>query len=65
MVNLDRIMQQFKWVFAYAVFVIAGMIYLGLYAPRGYIIQDFSVIIPLAIQVSGHVLLPIVFAVIN
>lgn len=65
MVNLDRIMQQFKWVFLYALVVIGGMIYCGIYAPRGWIIQDFSVIIPLAIQVSGHVLLPIIFAVIN
>lgn len=65
MVNLDRIMRQFRWVFLFFAIVIGGMIYLGVFAPRGYTIKDFSVIVPLAIQVGGHILLPIVFAVIN
>ncbi|KAF7188524.1 hypothetical protein HII31_10186, partial [Pseudocercospora fuligena] len=65
MVNLDRIMRQFRWVFLFFALVIGGMIYLGVFAPRGYTIKDFSVIVPLAIQVGGHILLPIVFAVMN
>lgn len=65
MVNLDRIIQQFKWVFLFCAILLTAMIYLGLYAPRGWVIQDFTVILPLGLQVAGHALLPIIFAVIN
>jgi hypothetical protein len=36
-----------------------GMIYLGIYAPRGFLITDFTAIVPLANQVGCHALLPV------
>jgi hypothetical protein len=39
--------------------VLAGMIYLGTFAPRGYSITDFTAIVPLANQVGCHALLPV------
>jgi hypothetical protein len=65
MVNLDRILRQFRWVFAICFSIMGGMIYLGNFAPRGWLITDYTFVIPLALQVGGHILLPIAFAVIN
>jgi hypothetical protein len=39
-----------------------GMIYLGTYAPRGFLITDFTAIVPLANQVGCHALLPVCFS---
>ena len=35
------------------------MVYLGTYAPRGFLITDFTAIVPLANQVGCHALLPV------
>lgn len=39
-----------------------GMVYLGTYAPRGFLITDFTAIVPLANQVGCHALLPVCFS---
>lgn len=40
------------------------MIYLGTYAPRGWIITDFTAIVPLANQIGCHALLPVCIVII-
>ncbi|KAF2709488.1 hypothetical protein K504DRAFT_455200 [Pleomassaria siparia CBS 279.74] len=57
-VGLDRIVRDFKWMYMFLVPIIGGMIYLALFAPRGWTISDFAAIVPLANQVGCHALLP-------
>ncbi|ORY19790.1 glycosyl transferase family group 2-domain-containing protein [Clohesyomyces aquaticus] len=57
-VGLDRIVRDFKWMYMFLVPVIGGMIYLAVFAPRGWTISDFAAIVPLANQVGCHALLP-------
>jgi len=39
-------------------FVIAGMIYLGCFAPRGWEIKGVTAIVPLAVTLASHALTP-------
>ncbi|RDW78387.1 hypothetical protein BP5796_06239 [Coleophoma crateriformis] len=57
-VGLDKILRYFKYLYIICIPVIAGMIYLGVSAPRGWIIRDFAAIVPLANQIGCHALLP-------
>ncbi|OQO07976.1 hypothetical protein B0A48_06769 [Cryoendolithus antarcticus] len=57
-IGLDRIVRDFKYMYAFLIPVIGGMIYLACFAPFGWEITDFSAILPLANQVGCHALLP-------
>ncbi|TKA53497.1 hypothetical protein B0A55_12355 [Friedmanniomyces simplex] len=57
-IGLDRIVRDFKWMYAVIIPMIGGMIYLAISAPFGWGISDFAAIVPLANQVGCHVLLP-------
>lgn len=56
--GLDRIVRDFKWMYAFLIPIIGGMIYLACFAPRGWTIKDFTAIVPIANQVGCHALLP-------
>ncbi|KAF2088052.1 hypothetical protein K490DRAFT_65333 [Saccharata proteae CBS 121410] len=56
--GLDRIVRDFKYMYLFVVAVSAGMIYLAIYAPRGWQIKDFAAIVPVANQIGCHALLP-------
>jgi len=58
-VSMDRVIKNFKWMLLAMIPVIAGMIYLAEGAPRGWRIEDYTSIVPLANQVGAHVLLPV------
>jgi len=58
-VGLDRIVKDFKYMYLFLLPLVGGMIYLALYAPRGWLISDFAAIVPLANQVGCHALLPV------
>jgi hypothetical protein len=58
-VSMDKVIKHFKWMLLAMVPIIAGMIYLAVGAPRGWRIQDYTSIVPLANQVGAHVLLPL------
>jgi hypothetical protein len=58
-IGMDKILKDFKWMYAIAIAIVVGMIYLGIYAPIGYLITDFTAIVPLASQVVSHFLLPV------
>jgi hypothetical protein len=57
--GLDRIVRDFKAMYLFILPVAGGMIYLALYAPRGWRIMDFAAIVPLANQIGCHALLPV------
>jgi len=59
--GLDRIAKDFKSMYLFLIPIAGGMIYLALYAPRGWRINDFAAIVPLANQVGCHALLPVSF----
>ncbi|KAK0664079.1 hypothetical protein DIS24_g683 [Lasiodiplodia hormozganensis] len=56
--GLDRIVRDFKYMYAFCVVVAGGMVYLACYAPRGWRIEDFAAIVPVANQIGCHALLP-------
>ncbi|KAF2815203.1 uncharacterized protein BDZ99DRAFT_485622 [Mytilinidion resinicola] len=57
-VGLDRIVRDFKFMYLFITPIVGGMIYLAIYAPRGWLISDFAAIVPLANQIGCHALLP-------
>ena len=57
-IGLDRIVKDFKWMYAFIIPMVGGMIYLATSAPFGWAITDFSAIVPLANQIGCHALLP-------
>lgn len=57
-IGLDRIVRDFKWMYAVILPMTGGMIYLAVAAPRQWSITDFAAIVPLANQVGCHALLP-------
>ena len=60
-VGLDRIVRDFKYMYLFILPIAGGMIYMALYAPRGWMIKDFAAIVPIANQVGCHALLPVSF----
>ncbi|KAL1616786.1 hypothetical protein SLS54_008178 [Diplodia seriata] len=56
--GLDRIVRDFKYMYAFCAAVAAVMVYLACYAPRGWRIEDFAAIVPVANQIGCHALLP-------
>lgn len=57
-IGLDKIFKDFKYMYLIIIPIVGGMVYLGTYAPRGFLITDFTAIVPLANQVGCHALLP-------
>ncbi|QIW95398.1 hypothetical protein AMS68_000916 [Peltaster fructicola] len=57
-IGLDRIVRDFKGMYAVMIPMIGGIVYLALFAPRDWIITDFAAIVPLVNQVGCHMLLP-------
>lgn len=60
-VGVDKIAKDYKFTYLITILITAGMIYLGLYAPDGWRITDWSAIVPLANQVACHFFLPILW----
>jgi hypothetical protein len=58
-IGMDKIIKDFKYMYIIVLVLTGGLIYLGLYAPRGWMIPDFSVIVPVANQLGCHFLLPV------
>lgn len=57
--EIPRILKTFKYMYAMCVLLVGAMIYLAFWAPRGWNINDFTAIVPLAILIGGHVLAPL------
>jgi hypothetical protein len=59
-VELPRIFKSFKYMYGVLVVIVGGMIYLGCFAPRGYDISGATAVVPLAVTVASHALLPFI-----
>lgn len=58
-VGMERIWQSFKYVLFFMACLTGAVIYLALYAPVGWRISAWTSIFPVANQIVGHVLLPV------
>jgi hypothetical protein len=58
-IGMDKIVKDFVWMFLTVLALAGFMVYLGMYAPVGWTITDWSVILPLAYQMVCHFLVPI------
>lgn len=56
--EVPKIFKSFKWMYLFTIPVIGGMIYLGLFAPKGYEIAGITSTVPLAVMLSSHIILP-------
>ncbi|KAL1955710.1 hypothetical protein VTO42DRAFT_8182 [Malbranchea cinnamomea] len=57
--EIPKIFKSFKWMYAVVLPLIGGMIYLGLFAPRGWEIKEVAAIVPMAVTLASHALLPL------
>lgn len=58
-ISFDRVLKTFKWSMLAAILCAGGLVYLGQFAPHGWIINYPTGIMPFATQVAGHIALPI------
>lgn len=59
-IGMDRVFKVFKYVLIFMVCMSAGLIYLAQFAPYGWKITAWTSILPIANQIFGHVMLPII-----
>jgi hypothetical protein len=58
-IGMDKIIKDFKYMYI-IVFLLTGvLVYMALYAPQGWEIVNFSMIVPVANQIICHFLLPL------
>jgi hypothetical protein len=58
-VGIDKVWKAFRFAIGFMVLLTGVIIYLGLFAPHGWEIISWTSIFPVANQVFGHVLLPV------
>lgn len=59
-IGMDRIGKDFKYMYGSIALISGGMLYLGIYAPYGWTITDWTAIFPLALQIVYYFLLPLI-----
>lgn len=57
--EMPKIFKGFKWMYAVVLPLIVGMVYLGAFAPRGWEINEIAAVVPMAMTLSCHALLPL------
>ncbi|KAB5525520.1 putative glycosyltransferase family 2 protein [Coniochaeta sp. 2T2.1] len=57
--EIPRIFATFKYMYIFVSLISGAMIYLSLFAPRGWEISDFTCIVPMAVVVGSHALTPL------
>jgi hypothetical protein len=57
--EVPKILKAFKYMYALLVLLTAAMIYIGVGAPRGWEIRDYTAVVPLAISIGSHALTPV------
>ena len=58
-IGMDKIFKDFKYMYIIVFLITGAMIYLGVYAPKGWMINNFSMVVPVANQIGCHFLLPL------
>jgi hypothetical protein len=56
--EIPKIFNKFKWMYMVILIIVAGMVYLGFFAPRGWEITTLTAVFPLAFCIIGHALVP-------
>ena len=59
-IGMDKILKDFKYMYIIVFSLTAMMVYLGVYAPVGWKINDFTIVLPVGNQLACHFLLPVV-----
>ncbi|KEY69751.1 hypothetical protein S7711_03732 [Stachybotrys chartarum IBT 7711] len=57
--EIPRIFKTFKYMYITLTIIVGGMIYLGAFAPADWAISDFTAIVPLALSLGFHALVPL------
>ena len=58
-VSVERVIEKFKYVIVFMFMLIGCLIYFGNFAPSGYLISGWYYIVPISLQIFGHLGLPI------
>lgn len=58
--EVPKIAKSFKWMYLILTLLVGAMVYLGCFAPRGWEITEYIAIVPLAITLGCHFLVPLV-----
>jgi hypothetical protein len=58
--EVPKIAKSFKWMYLTIFPLVGAMIYLGVFAPYGWEIKDVTAVVPLAVMIVSHALLPFV-----
>jgi hypothetical protein len=56
--EIPKIFATFKWMYMIILILVGGMIYLGFFAPRGWEIRGVTAVVPMAITLGSHALVP-------
>jgi hypothetical protein len=57
--EIPKIFKNFKWMYLVTVPLAAGMIYLAFFAPHGWTIRRVNAVVPLGLNLTCHILLPV------
>jgi hypothetical protein len=58
-ITMDKIIKDFKWLYVTLLFFAMVLVFLAIWAPRGWEITDFSMILPVGNQLACHFFLPL------
>jgi hypothetical protein len=58
-IGMDKIVKDFKYMYIIVIFLAAGMVYLAIWAPAGWMVKDYTMILPVANQLVCHFFLPL------
>ncbi|KAF7556470.1 hypothetical protein G7Z17_g1393 [Cylindrodendrum hubeiense] len=58
--EMPRLFKTFKWMYLCIILIVGGMVYLGSFADPDWAIQDFTAILPLALNLGFHAFAPLV-----
>lgn len=58
-IGMDKTLKDFKYMYMTVLFITGALIYLALFAPKGWEITSLSMIVPVANQLGCHFLLPV------
>jgi hypothetical protein len=58
--EIPFVVKTYRWMYVSIIIVVGGMIYLGAFAPDAWMIDDFTAIVPLSLNLVFHALVPLV-----
>lgn len=58
-IGMDKIIKDFRYMYVIVLIITGAMVYFAVYAPMGWTVTDFSIILPVANQLACHFVLPV------